>query len=255
MSNPAYLLVIALTLLIVVIAVLMVLTFHKVRRIDLRTWSQEERLKADQHQHFRQIEALIALYWDLKPTQALPATREWVGSPDFLRTVMRRVRDTRPAVVVECSSGTSTLVIARALQLNDGGHVYSLEHEPRFAGETRELLARHGLSGWATVIDAPLIETECEGVRQPWYDLSGLQAAVIDLLVIDGPPESTASQARFPAGPKLFPRLAPGGCVMLDDANRPDERRAVERWLGAHPGFAITWQACEKGLAILHKPS
>ena len=61
--------------------------------------------------------------------------------------------------------------------------------------------------------------------------------------------------ARWPAGPLLFPRLAPGAVVLLDDAARPEEQEAVRRWMAEHPGFAHADLWCEKGCVELVKPA
>src|SRR3546814_9693589 len=79
------------------------------------------------------------------------------------------LREEKPAVVVECGSGLSTVVIARCLQLNGGGQVFSLEHMEKFAAQTRKELSRRGLSDWARVIDAPLERLESLGREVRWY--------------------------------------------------------------------------------------
>ena len=55
------------------------------------------------------------------------------------------------------------------------------------------------------------------------------------MLVIDGPPQAAGTQARYPAGPLLFPRLAPGAAVYLDDAARSDEQAILRRWRSEFP--------------------
>ena len=54
----------------------------------------------------------------------------------------------------------------------------------------------------------------------------------IDLLVVDGPPAHAASHglARYPALPLLADRLAPGGTVVPDDAERPGQQEVLRRW-------------------------
>jgi len=87
--------------------------------------------------------------------------------------------------------------------------------------------------------------------EKSWYDLSGLPEVSIDMIVIDGPPETTGPLARYPAGVLLFPKLAQKACVFLDDADRPAEREAVSLWLHRYPELTHTQVPCEKGLAIL----
>lgn len=203
---------------------------------------------------FKQLEALQALKQELQLAHALPATRGWAASPDLLRLLMEHALSQLPEVMVECSSGVSTLVLARCAQLNGRGHVYSLEHDAVYGQKTRELLRRHGLSDYATVIDAGLQPYRLNDWQGDWYGLEGLPSDLrIDMLAIDGPPWFVADAARYPALPLLIERFAPNAAVFLDDADRDDERWAVARWLKDYPQLhKIEPQPqCEKGCTRL----
>lgn len=204
---------------------------------------------------FRQIEALLGLYQLLRLDGPLPPTRQWAGSPDFLLAIARHARDRRPATVVECGSGVSTLVLARCAQLNGEGHVYALEHDRHFAERTRRALHEHDLESCATVIDAPLVACAADDTGSEWYALDGLPAVPIDLLVIDGPPAGQHPTIRYPAGPMLFPRMAPGAVCLLDDAIRPGEQEVVARWSRAHAQLHLDTIGTEKGLVRLEWPA
>lgn len=200
---------------------------------------------------FRQAEALQSLYLELGFTKSLPPTRRGAGSPDFLLELARAVLARRPRVIVESGSGVSTLVLARAAQLNGHGHVSSLEDDPVHSGRMRRLLEDHGLAEWATILDAPLREHRVGGHPYAWYAEEGLPPAGIDMLVVDGPPRRVGRLARYPAGPLLFPRLAETGVVFLDDANRRSERRVLQRWAAEFPHLRAEFRRCEKGCAVL----
>lgn len=58
-----------------------------------------------------------------------------------------------------------------------------------------------------------------------------------DLLIVDGPPESTGEFARFPALPVLEKRLAESCTVLLDDVHRPNEAQILQDWQQAFPEF------------------
>jgi len=226
---------------------------HKVREVHLSTYKMLEDLSVSRREVeslFPQIQALLALERKLALNMALPPLRGWAGSPDFLLEVADNVTSRKPNVVMECSSGVSTLVIARCLQLNGRGHLYSLEHNPQYAGITRENLRRFGLVEWATVIDAPL---EREGSQPPWYARKAIPDTIqeVEMLVVDGPPSPIARHIRYPAIPRLIERFASNAIVMLDDADRADEREAVDRWLNEYPGLTCTRLNCEKGLAVV----
>lgn len=239
-------------LLVAVLAV-QLMVYRKVQRVDRKVGSLDDRVRGEIRQVFRQVEALEGQYGELRSsTQALSSARGWAGSPAFLEAIGTHVLRDRPETVVECSSGASTIVLARCLQILGRGHVWCLEHEPEYAAATRRQLEEQGLAEWATVIDAPLVDTPTGlGPPQPWYRLDGLQVPSIDTLVVEGPPPGTSELARYPAGPLLMPRLSRRGRVFLDDANRPAERSIVERWMAAVPGLSLTRLPSEKGLACL----
>jgi len=232
---------------------LALVALRKLRRMHVMLYSiqqdsQEARREAGAL--FGQLQALQALERLLQLPRSLPPLRGWAGSPDMLLQVAQRALATHPQVVLECSSGASTVVAARCCQLNGQGHVYSLEHEAAYAAKTREQLARQGLSDWATVVHAPL-ETGADGAI--WYRDSALPAAAtgVELLVVDGPPAGKDGMARYPALPRLRQRLAPRFALMLDDADRPGDREVVARWLKLDPRLGAEWLPCEKGLALV----
>jgi predicted O-methyltransferase YrrM len=234
--------------------------FHKTRRIHVKLFALEDEIRSlrttESANLYRQLQAFIGLKDLMNFAVPLPPLRMWAASPDFLLVIARHALTARPRVVVECSSGSSTVVLAQAARINGTGHVYSLEHDPVFAAETRAMLADQGLSDWATVIDAPLVPVTLGGETFHWYDDTGLKhLGPIDMLVIDGPPLDINALARYPAGPRLLPRLAPGGAAFLDDAARPDETRAVARWQHAFPDLIRSNPSCEKGCVRLTAPA
>lgn len=202
-----------------------------------------------------QIEALLALYAEVRPEHGLPPTRGWAASPDFLRILIQIFTEEYPTTVVECSSGLSTLILAGCLKNHKLGHVYSLEHDPEFAAKTRNMLRLHKLEAWATVIDAPLKELSLPGWEGKWYDTSALPKNIaIDMLVIDGPPQATSPLARYPALHVLGEQMRSGSTVILDDANRDDEQEIVVRWQQELKGFSpIRVNAAEKGASCMRK--
>lgn len=241
-------------ILVLVNVLLVIFVLHKVRRVHLMMYGLSDKIGTSSDTVYRQLEALHALYAELDLKRALSPTRGWSASPDFLLLIARHARDARPQTVVECGSGTSTVVLARCMQLNGSGHVYSLEHDPEFASSTRANLERHGLGEWATVVDAPLRSHDLNGETWPWYTHEALPNGEIDMLLIDGPPEAVGALARYPAGPNLFPSLSAGATVFLDDTIREDEKRIVERWQREFPDLERQDHDCEKGCVSLTRP-
>lgn len=252
MNNTASLLVVGTAFVVGILGVVAWIGFHVLKRLSRRLAYLEEGIAREGQNTFQQLEALQALYVELRLQAGLPATRGWAGSPDFLLELATYIRRAKPKIVVECSSGVSTIVIARCLQLIGTGHVFSLEHDPQFAERTRHNLQRHNLIAWATVLDSPLVVHRISDSTWPWYALNGIPEGPIDLLVIDGPPFSVGPLARYPAGPLLFGRLAEPAAVFLDDAGREDEQRAMKRWSREFPRLEWSRVRAEKGLAIGH---
>lgn len=230
-----------------------VLIFHKTRSVHISTFTLERDLAATRKESealFGQFQALLALERKLALPHELPPMRGWAGSPDFLLIVANELLLHKPKVVMECSSGVSTVIAARCMQLNGSGHVYSLEHDSSFAEKTRELLEKQGLTEWATVLDAPL---ETRRTDTPWYAEDAIPSDLdpIEVLIIDGPPRRTAPLARLPALPRLVQRMATDAMVILDDANREEEREIVKRWKSDFPDAVETRPMCEKGCVVL----
>jgi predicted O-methyltransferase YrrM len=157
----------------------------------------------------------------------------WAADPLLMRHVVELLAERRPRLVVECGSGSSTVILARCLRRLGGGRLVSLEHDPEFAGRTLEQLRLHGLTDLVTLVTAPLIDRPTpDGHVLRWYAPvyeSALREPV-DLLLVDGPPGAGGPRARYPAVPLLAPHLAPGCVVLLDDGDRPDERAIAETW-------------------------
>ena len=206
-------------------------------------------------QTFRQLEALQNLSAVLPAADLLPATRGWAASPDLLAVLVDLVITQRPALVVECGSGASTVWLALAMRrFAISGQVIALDHDPAYGAATRGLLARHQLGGLAEVRDAPLEPFQLNGepcawyARAAWADLAG-----IDLLFVDGPPAATGHQARYPALPLLSAALSPAATIVVDDLIVPDMQKVLRLWLDAYPDFGSEILPLEKQAAVLRR--
>lgn len=209
----------------------------------------------ESRQTFRQLESLHALYVDLDTPYSLARTRDWAASPDFLRALEEEIFRSKPRHVIELGSGVSTIVVGMALKRVGAGHLWSIDHDPRYAAESRTSASRHGINGQVTVIDAPLAPLSLPGWEGQWYRTEALPVTDgFDLMVVDGPPFSTSELARYPAIPVLFDKLKIGAAIYLDDADRKQEKEIVKRWCIEKPSLTIRQAPeCEKGLAILVK--
>ena len=183
----------------------------------------------------------------------LPVTEHWSAAPDFLELISDYCLQQKPRIIVECSSGTSSLVLSQCCNLNQRGRVYSLENGEEYAVKTAQQLADFSLVEYCDVIHAPLQETPVADETFQWYALDGLPEIKVDLLVIDGPPGFLQKHSRYPALPMLAARLAEYCTVFLDDAARDDEQALVQRWLSDYPGFQAEYIDNERGCFILKR--
>lgn len=170
-----------------------------------------------------------------------PAT-EWAIDALFAEAVVTEIERRAPSLMVECGSGVSTLLFASCLDALGVGRLVTFEHDEEFASQTNSLARYCGCANRVEVIVAPLRPHRLGEREVSWY--SGLQALdgqePIEILVVDGPPATTAPLARYPAVPLLLPFLAPGAAVFLHDGERAAERETVARWgveLGSEPVY------------------
>jgi len=191
-----------------------------------------------------------ALRRRLQLEQAWPLSPNWSAAADFLDLLADHCLQENPKCIVECSSGLTTLVLARCCQINGTGRVWSLENGPEYAQRTRRALRFYGLDQYASVIDAPLSSvTLPRGIFQ-WYAIGGLPDRSIDMLVVDGPPGFIQPHSRYPALPLLGKKLAAGCHVFLDDAARDDEQELAGWWRDENPGLDVRYIDNERGCLV-----
>lgn len=166
------------------------------------------------------------------PADALPNLGSWKADVFYLAAILDHVRTLRPANVVELGAGASSLIAARALQMEGAGTLTAFDQHPAFVEGTATWLSSLGIS--ADLRAAPLGPPP-GGWPGAWYQLSGLPDR-IDLLLVDGPHWSLHPFVRG-AAEHLFPRIPVGGVVLLDDGARPGERIVMARWQKRWPNF------------------
>ena len=193
---------------------------------------------------YRQLEAFIQLNSLLKFTAPIPSTRGWAGSPDLLLTIYQLVKSLKPKNVVELGSGVSTLVLAKS----GARKVISFDGSAEYAQKTRDLLKAHAVRG----VDVRTAELAPYKGGSLWYateEFKDLKS--IDFLLIDGPQSGDDNNARYPALEMLIGKLTPKAIIVLDDVNRPGERKLAEDFAKALPRHQLTILSHEKGTAII----
>jgi len=202
--------------------------------------------------NYRQLEAYLSLCLFLRPRLPLPPTRGWAASPDFLLELATSILTRKPKIIIELGSGLSTLIMAYCLEQNCKGSVLSLEHDEKYADQTRRMLTQHGLTPFATIVEAPLKELSCNNLECIWYAMPDNLPLGAEMLVIDGPPPLADMNplTRYPALPMLQKHLAADALVFLDDASRPAEQACLSRWRQEIGFKEFNFLPHEKGTAI-----
>lgn len=162
----------------------------------------------------------------------LPHLGSWKADTGYLTIIADHILAHRPAIVVEFGAGASSLIAARALQINGAGTLTSFDQHIGFAAATQAWLGDNALA--AEIRAAPLKAAPL-GWPGQWYDHAPV-AGDIDLLLVDGPPWALHPYVRG-AAESLFDQIAVGGVVMLDDGARPGERVVARRWRKRWPNF------------------
>jgi predicted O-methyltransferase YrrM len=191
------------------------------------------------------------LQQELKLTHDLPYTEDWSAAADFLFLLKDYCLCEKPEVIVECSSGLSSLILARCCQLNEIGRVYSLENGEEFQQQTIANLKQFKLDEYADIYLSPLTKVRVDQIEYDWYSTQQLPEFKIDMLVIDGPPGYIQKNSRLPALHILFEQLADKSCIYLDDAARDDEKEMVKIWLNKFTGLTHEYLETERGCSII----
>ena len=135
------------------------------------------------------------------------------------------------------------------MQLFGGGKLVSYDQHAAFAKTTQDWIHDNNMA--VEIRHAPLGAPPA-GWPGHWYQLSDVPAE-IDLLIIDGPPWALHPHVRGAAA-SLFPRIRPGGRILLDDAARPGERVVARRWRKEHGNMEFTLDSKgAKGTLLGHK--
>jgi hypothetical protein len=202
-----------------------------------------------------QTQALVNLFALVPVKRPIPLMGGWAASPDVMLLLLDELLKVRPKLVVECGSGVSTLWFALAIEhYGLDTKVVALEHDERFAATTRAALVAHGVSEHAQIRHAPLVPTGLEGHEAPWYDVTAIgDLTGIGLVFVDGPPEATGIQPRYPAVPLLGDRFAPTVTVVLDDLIRESEQRVAAAWRKLLPDFTFERVRLDKDAAVFRR--
>lgn len=206
------------------------------------------KLKAEMFNATQQLEAFLDIQSFFNNGEHLPNLHGWPISPDFARCLIRLLEKNDYDLILEFGSGTSTVLIAKALAKLQRGHQgkpavvqVAFEHLEKYHSKTLADLESDGLAASVQLTLAPLQPYQApNGQTYSYYacqqklaDLAAsLQATPIKILMmVDGPPGSTGKHARYPCLPAVLAHFKYQHLeILLDDYARADEKEVGALW-------------------------
>lgn len=198
----------------------------------------------------RQVESLLQLLARVDTSaRRFPASGGFAMNPDSLLLLSDLVRQRRPKKILEIGSGTSTVWMATFAESVDA-QLISVDHLEEYREFTQQSLRDFGLEARVDLRLAELTGIEVCGEATQWYAPDRFDDLYdIDMVIVDGPPESTGPNPRFPAFPLLRDKLSPGALIVVDDLHREQETQMVEGWLEQCEDLSRTsWLAGRTGV-------
>lgn len=251
-------------LLLLSIIVIEVYVAFKLRARFLYLDSRLERLETRINSKVEQLSNLMqSQFLDIQNTISLNSLGlnfpvffgNWSIDGHMARFIVEQLLDQRPKTIVELGSGSSTILIARCLQVmgeNNVTHV-AVDHDTKYLELTRRNAQINGVEDRITFLECPL--QRYEKLDKLWYgDLEKkLAGKEIDFLIVDAPPAHLQSHSRYPALPLLNTLLAEHCTVVLDDASRKEELEIAQRWVKEFPDFKFELRPEGHGIAVLSR--
>lgn len=207
----------------------------------------------------RQIESHANLQAFFAGQALMPELHGWPVSPDLAVHLVRLLTTMSFDGVVEFGSGSSTVLLARALRhksVQRPARQIAFEHLAFFRSQTLALLREAGLDHSARVVLAPLKSQPLRDGPALYYDCDEALAELSRelsadcptrlLVLVDGPPANTGPLARLPALEMLLRHFSNSEIVLLlDDFRREDEREVARRWRQHLDDHGIPFTALE----------
>tara|TARA_R110002020_G_scaffold293535_4_gene509066 strand:- start:20491 stop:21213 length:723 start_codon:yes stop_codon:yes gene_type:complete len=183
--------------------------------------------------------------WATKKLQSLfsgehfiPQT-SWSMSPQGIVHCLNIISINKPKAIIEFGSGSTTLYIAKLLQLEKHKiSFFSIESDLEWKSEIERQIQFYNLKDYVTIILAPIIESP-EKInyrdQKKWYDTSVIETLIkkvnhFDLIIVDGPFGSSTPFARYSAFPFLQNQTSAESIWLLDDTERDQEREIIREW-------------------------
>ena len=213
----------------------------------------------------KQIEAFFSIQRFLEDGTPSLDFHGWPISPDLGAFLIKQVTDVEYDAIIEFGSGTSTVLLAKALQARSltrpadtdargaqgSGGLYTFEHDLAFYEGTQRLVRSHSVEAHVCLTLAPLQEWQDDTGSYRYYDADAVLGRISQefsdgrrrrvLVLVDGPPGNACTHSRYPAVPTVFSYFRDADIdLVLDDAGRDQEQAVVELWRSYWENHGIT---------------
>lgn len=199
----------------------------------------------------KQLESFMSIQSFFSKGEFFSDFHGWPISPDVGVFLLEKMRSKNYDLIIEFGSGTSAALFAKAAEILNGGkrsaiaktmktEIVTFEHNEKYHGQTQKMLQARNLSGYVNLVLAPLVDWKDDSGDYLYYDSKAILQELSEkyserkikiLVLVDGPPGLTCTNARYPAVPVIFNMLSKHSIdIVLDDANRPEEKKLIELW-------------------------
>jgi len=170
----------------------------------------------------------------------------FVANIDYLEEVANRANSvTGP--ILECGTGVTTILLG-LLGAKRSLTIWSLEHSHEWQQKITAWLKSNKIEN-VHVCFSPMKEYGEYDWYQPPLDQMPQHFA---LVICDGPPGNTKG-GRYGLLPLFGDRLSAESIILLDDANRPDEKALIERWKNEVNLSSEIIESANHGYAVLRR--
>lgn len=195
----------------------------------------------------RQIESFITIQSYLTTGEGITGFHGWPISADIGLFLLEKIKEQQYDAIIEFGSGTSTLLMAKALKAlninnsNDSKRIITFEHHEDYFLRTQRQLSIHNVDNLVELCLTPIKEWSDTTGDYFYYDcaanikqlaqvLHGEKKKI--LVLVDGPPGDTCAHARYPVAPFLIDLTKQHEIHwVLDDAYRPEEMESAKLWI------------------------
>jgi hypothetical protein len=146
----------------------------------------------------------------------------WSATEDYLAACVKHALLTE-GPILECGSGLTTIVLGIIGDIFKR-QVWTLEHDSEWGGRVGTSLKNYRIKSVQLCVHDLKQFRECF-----WYDAPIDQMPEFSMVVCDGPPAKTPG-GRYGLLPAMKGKLKAGALILLDDAERAEERDIAERW-------------------------